>query len=268
MTAPADAELYTRGTATLLASWEAYAAGARGAAVRRLPGVVAAVFPHGPERDVYNNAVLARDLAAGERADAIGAMEQAYAAAGIARFAAWVHESDPAMRAELERRGYALDETTRAMGMALGDIRVPRPAIDVGDLGWPEYLRIFGLPPGMLGTADHAAFHLRAARLDGETVAAALAFDCGDDCGIYNVGTLEHARRRGLGTALTALQAHAARERGLCTASLQSTAMAEGVYAAVGFRNLGRIFEYVPGATAGAERQGATATVVPGRRSG
>ena len=31
-------------------------------------------------------------------------------------------------------------------------------------------------------------------------VAAALAYDCGGDCGIYNVGTLEHARRRGLGT--------------------------------------------------------------------
>ena len=30
------------------------------------------------------------------------------------------------------------------------------------------------------------------------------------------------------------------------TASLQATKIAEGVYAAVGFRDLGRIFEYVP----------------------
>ena len=51
-----DADLYRRGTATLIASWEAYARGATGAAVRRSPGVAAAVFPNEPERAVYNNA--------------------------------------------------------------------------------------------------------------------------------------------------------------------------------------------------------------------
>jgi predicted GNAT family acetyltransferase len=73
-----------------------------------------------------------------------------------------------------------------------------------------------------------------------------MAFDLGDDSGIYNVGTREHARRRGLGTAVTALLAHDAAARGRRTASLQSTPMAEGVYRAVGFRDLGRILEYVP----------------------
>ena len=60
------------------------------------------------------------------------------------------------------------------------------------------------------------------------------------------MSTLEPARRRGLGTALTARHVHDAAERGCATASLQSTAMAERVYAAVGFRDLGRILEYVP----------------------
>jgi ribosomal protein S18 acetylase RimI-like enzyme len=45
-------------------------------------------------------------------------------------------------------------------------------------------------------------------RLDGANVATAMAFDVGGDRGIYNVATLEHARRRGLGTALTALHLH------------------------------------------------------------
>jgi predicted GNAT family acetyltransferase len=103
-----------------------------------------------------------------------------------------------------------------------------------------------GLPPGFLRTADHAAFHLLAARANGEMVAAALAYYFGGDCGIYNVGTVEKARRCGLGTALTATQVHDARARGCRTASLQSTQMAERVYAAVGFRDLGRILEYVP----------------------
>jgi hypothetical protein len=45
-----DAELYRRGRDTLLASWEAYACGAVGAGVKRLPGVTVAVFPDKPER--------------------------------------------------------------------------------------------------------------------------------------------------------------------------------------------------------------------------
>ena len=73
-----------------------------------------------------------------------------------------------------------------------------------------------------------------------------MAFDRDGDCGIYNVTTLERARRRGLGTALTVVHLHDALARGCQTASLQSTAMAERVYAAVGFRDLGRILEYVP----------------------
>jgi ribosomal protein S18 acetylase RimI-like enzyme len=241
-----DAELYLRGSDTLLASWEAYACGAVGAAVKRFPGVAAAVFPDEPERAFYNNALLQRDLGLGQRAAALDAMETAYFAVGITRFAAWVHESDRAMRGELERRGYILDATTRAMSMALDDIRLARPQIQLGTAEWLEYLSMEGLPPDFLADADHAALHLLVTRIHGEIVAAALAYDCADDCGIYNVGTVEKARRRGLGTALTAAQVHDARARGCQTASLQSTQMAESVYAAVGFRDLGRILEYVP----------------------
>jgi ribosomal protein S18 acetylase RimI-like enzyme len=212
----ADLCLYLRGAETLLGSWEEYVRGATGAAVRRFPGVAIAVFPTGPERAVYNNAFLERDLAAAERADALDAVEATYAAAGVTRFAAWVHERDQAMRGDLERRGYTLDSSTRAMGMALDEIRLPRPQLDLGPPDWLEYLRIlriFGAPPGLLRGADPARFHVLVARLGGENVATAMAFDHGGDCGIYNVGTLERARRRGLGTALTALQVHDARPR-------------------------------------------------------
>jgi ribosomal protein S18 acetylase RimI-like enzyme len=229
-----DTDLYLRGTETLLASWEEYARGATGAAVQRHPGVAAAVFPNEPELGVYNNALLERDLTAAERAHALDAMEAAYVAAGVTRFAAWLHESDQAMRSDLERRGYTLDTTTRAMGMALDDIRLPRPQIDLGPPAWFEYLRIVGVPPNFLSRAHPSAYHILVARLDGENVATAMAFDHGNDCGIYNVGTLEHARRRGLGTALTAYLVHDALARGRRTATLQSTAMAERVYAAVG----------------------------------
>ena len=246
MTALTDADLYCRGVETLIATWEEYARGATGAAVQRYRGVSAAIFPNEPERVFYNNAVLEGNLAAGERADALDAMEAAYAAAAVTRFAAWVHESDRATRGDLDRRGYALDESTRAMGMALDDIRLPRPEIELGPSDWSRYLRILGVPPGLTSGANHAAFQILVARLDDEDVATAMAFDHGSDCGIYNVTTLEHARRRGLGTALTANHVHDALARGCRTASLQSTEMAERVYGTVGFRDLGRILEYVP----------------------
>ena len=241
-----DDELYARGTETLLASWEQYARGAPGATLHRLAGVTAAVFPNEPERRVYNNALLERDLCVSQRADAVSTMEAAYEAAGVTRFAAWVHESDAPMRAALERRGYTLDEVTRAMGMRLDDIRLPRPQIEHGPADWPEHLRLAGVPRGLLSGMDPSAFHVLVARLGGENVSTAIALDFAGDRGIYNVGTVEPARRRGLATALTAIHLHDARARGCRTASLQSTAMAERVYAAAGFRDLRRIFEYVP----------------------
>jgi ribosomal protein S18 acetylase RimI-like enzyme len=241
-----DADLYLRGIETLLASWQRYTRGLHGAAVIRFPGGSAAVFPDEPERRVYNNAVPERNLANDDRAEALAAIEAAYAAAGVDRFAAWVHESDAPMRADLEGRGYALEESTRAMGMVLDDIRIPRPDIELGPSHWDEHRRILGLPSGLLERADHSALRVLVARIDGEDVATALALDHEGDCGIYDVGTLEHARRRGLATALTALHLYEALARGCRTASVQSTPMAERVYAAVGFRDLGRILEYAP----------------------
>jgi len=246
MTVLTDADLYVRGSETLLASWAEYARGATAASVQRFPGGAAAVFPAEPERSVYNNAVLERDLAAADRADVLDAIEAAYAAAGITRFATWVHESDHHMRADLGRRGYTLDSSTRAMGMTLDDIRLPRPVIQLGPPHWSEYLRIVGVPPNFLTRADGSKYHILVARLGSESVATAMAFDHDGDCGIYNVGTLEHARRRGVATALTALHLHDALARGCQTASVQSTEMTERVYAAAGFRDLGRILEYVP----------------------
>jgi GNAT superfamily N-acetyltransferase len=240
------ADLYSRSQATLLAAWEENARGASNAALLHLPHAAAAVFPDGPERDVYNNALLEQGLGAGERAEAVAGMEHAYAAAGVGRFAAWVHETDLAMRAELEGRGYAVEETTRTMGIQLDEIRLPRPEIELGQPEWAEHLRIIGVPPDLLSRGDHGAYHVLVARLESENVATAIAYDHDGDRGIYNVGTLEHARRRGIGTAVSALLVHDARERGCATASLQSSPMAEGIYAAVGFRDLGRTLEYTP----------------------
>jgi hypothetical protein len=231
MSGPSDSDLYLAGVQTLLASWEVYARGSPGATVVRAPGVVAAVFPTEPERGFLNNALLERDAQPRRRAAAIAAMERAYASAGVTRFAAWVHEIDRATRDELEARGYGIDTSTRAMGMTLGEVRLPPPEIDLAPAEWSAYVRFLeraGAPAGLLGGVDPTAFHLRIACCRGDDVAT--------------------ARRRGLGTALTALLVHDAAARGCRTASLQSTRMGEHIYAAVGFRDLGRILEYAPAA--------------------
>ena len=246
MTVHTDADLLRRGAETLVASWEEYSRGALGAGVQRSEAAAIAVFPNEPERAVYNNALLTRDLSAADRACGIDAMEAAYAAADVTRFAAWVHESDEATCGDLEQRGYTVDTSTRAMAMVLDEIRLPRPNLDLAPPDWLEHLRFAGVPPNFLRGADPHAYHVLIARLGGESVATAMAFDHLGDCGIYNTGTLAHARRRGLATALTALHVHDARARGCQTATLQSTEMAARVYATVGFRDLGRILEYVP----------------------
>ena len=241
-----DSELYSRGAATLLATWEEDARGARRAALERFPGVAAAVFPHEPERTFFNNALFAPGLTSLERQAALDAIEAAYAAAEVDRFAAWVHESDRAMQTNLERRGYRFDTTTRAMGMALADARLEQARIDLAPPDWHEHLRVNELPTDFLAGADPAAYRIALARLDGENVATAIAFQLDGDCGIYNVGTLEHARRHGLASGVTSALLRDALEHGCTTASLQATPMAERIYATLGFRDLGRIFEYVP----------------------
>jgi ribosomal protein S18 acetylase RimI-like enzyme len=244
-TATVDAELYRRGIRTLVASWEAFAAGTKDAAVHHLDGVTAAVFPSGPERDVLNNALLAPGLSTAGRDAAVEAMEVHYRTAGVDRFAAWVPEDDTWMQADLERRGYTVDTTTRAMGLDLDRIELPRPPVDHRPPAWSDYRRVF-LPNDLLGGWDPAAFRLQLGRIGDEVVAAAVSLDVDGDCGIYNVETLEQARRRGLGTSLTLYHLYDARARGCATASLQSTPVAERIYAAAGFRDLGRTIEYVP----------------------
>ena len=137
-----DDELYLRGSETLLASWAQYARGSTGAALHRLSGVAAAVFPKEPERAVYNNALLDRDLGRTERAAAVDEMVAAYRSAGIDRYAAWVHESDEGMRAELSGRGYAIAESTRAMGMSLEAISLTLPGDSLTNLAAIRMIRI------------------------------------------------------------------------------------------------------------------------------
>jgi GNAT superfamily N-acetyltransferase len=241
------------GTATLLAAWEEYAAGTATGAVHRHDGVAVGVFPDDPERAVYNNAVLEPGRSARATAAAVDVLEEEYRAAGVTAFAAWTRATDTVARAELERRGYTVSETTRAMGMVLDDLRVPWPDVRLADPDWANYLRLF-LPPGLLAGVRPGVFDVALAEQDGRVASAGISYDAAGDCGIFNVETRADARRRGLGTAVTAVLALRARERGCRTATLQATPMAERIYTALGFRDLGVVVEYAPPAPEGPDR--------------
>jgi GNAT superfamily N-acetyltransferase len=244
-----ESELYRRGRNTLLASWEAYARGSPDARVVRGGGFAAAVFPSEPERSVYNNVVLDRGLGRDERRKAVEEVESLYSEAGVDRYAAWAHETDAAMRAELTERGHRLTETTRAMGRSLDTPPPARTEAEVETFTWPRYLAYLeaeSLPSGLLSGVDPDAFRVLGIRVGGEDVATAICFDHEGDCGVFNMGTLEPYRRRGLAAALLARHLQDAAGRGCSTATLQSTPVAEGVYGAAGFRDLGRFFEYAP----------------------
>lgn len=237
--------LFDRSVETLVESWAYLASGSPGAEVLRVDGAGVAVFVAGLERDFLNNAVLGRrpaDLGA-----TLTAIEGAYARRGVERFAVWAHESEGAVAAELRARGYAYDSSTRTMAMAVDELAaVDRSALDVAEPGLEEFWRADGLDGFVPGLSPERG-HFYVARLGGEAVAMLMAFDHDGDCGIYMVGTRPAARRRGIATALSAHAVAAARRRGSLTASLQATAMAEGVYARVGFGDLGRFDEFIPG---------------------
>ena len=82
------------------------------------------------------------------------------------------------------------------------------------------------------------------ALLDGRPVGTSVAIRTGDIAGVYAVGTLRDARRRGVGTAATWAAVAAGRAWGCETIVLQSSAMGYAVYEAMGFRTVVRYAIY------------------------
>lgn len=240
---PSASALFERSLATLVRSWEYLASGSPGARVSEPAGAAIAAFVRPPEREFLNNAVLvpgAADLGA-----TLGTIEHTYGTHGIERYAIWVHESEPEVAAELRARGYRFETATRTMAMAVAELAaVEISRLDLVPADLEEFWRLAGVE-GLAPELPASGAHFYVARSGGVNAATLMAFDHDRDCGIYMVGTVPAARRQGLATALSALAVAEAGTRGCITASLQATEMAVGVYARVGFRDLGRFEEYV-----------------------
>jgi GNAT superfamily N-acetyltransferase len=76
--------------------------------------------------------------------------------------------------------------------------------------------------------------------LDGRPVGTGLAIRTGSVSGVYNIGTLPGARRRGVGSAITVAAIDAGRGWGCDLIVLQATEMGEPLYRELGFRTIVR----------------------------
>ena len=90
-----------------------------------------------------------------------------------------------------------------------------------------------------------ASNHMLVALLDNRPVASALAFVAGPVGVLSWIGTVPHARGRGLGKLITAAATHTAMAHGARTVGLQATEEGEPLYRALGFSEAARYARYV-----------------------
>jgi len=165
----------------------------------------------------------------------------------------WVTRGQDLMNEPLAQRGFEIDRTL-AMTMDLSDLVEPpvpdevevrrvdddpaalRMAVEIGLItgGFPAE----ATDPMLLGMErfpDRDGLLTYLAWMEGVPVAASLLFLGAGVAGIYNVGTLEGYRGRGLGTLVTTAALAAGKAAGYRVAVLQSSEMGESIYRRIGF---------------------------------
>jgi hypothetical protein len=112
--------------------------------------------------------------------------------------------------------------------------------------GMPEELAWSFMDVRMLEQPD-ATFYV--GYLDGRPVTTGLGLRTGRTMGVYNISTVESARRRGFGAAITARVAADGRRAGCDVAILQASPMGRPIYERLGYRTVVEYLGYVdPGA--------------------
>ena len=188
-------------------------------------GYIATITPATPDRSLVNDVVYWDPAALGQQVGGI--------AIGV---------RDP------DRPG--TDADPEAMIVELGEIqRPPEPPGFSRDVDPLTVVRIndaaYGLPDSFqIALADmelRDGLYVYGAGEDGRVSSCLFAFDHEDDCSVWLVATLPHARGRGLAAALMAHALADAAERGRTTSTLQATDLGRPVYERLGYRSLGEI---------------------------
>lgn len=155
---------------------------------------------------------------------------------------------DPGMHLDLSTRS-DLDAPEQTTGVTL----VRGDASDVEDTT-DVFMQAFELPPdtrpyavdlitGMPTKPGQLMAHVFA-QLDGEPAGSGVAMMIDGVAGLYNIGVVDAARRRGVGAAITRELLRIAREHGCRDAVLYSSQLGQSVYAAEGFETHGFAANY------------------------
>jgi GNAT superfamily N-acetyltransferase len=205
-------------------------------------GMRGAIVPACPTRSIPNSVSYtdADSLAAG-----LDAVSAAYWDAGIEAWTVWVPDFDVDAIALLTEAGHVYDGAPTAMTLELADFEPAQDAsLEWSDAASPADLgRIndlaYGLPADSGVAAGLAApgpgLTIYDARVGGEVACVLGTADHGSDLGIYFVATDPRHQGGGLAGRLVRVALAAAKQRGLRTASLQSSARGKPVYEALGF---------------------------------
>ncbi|MEO5940655.1 MAG: GNAT family N-acetyltransferase [Candidatus Limnocylindrales bacterium] len=158
-------------------------------------------------------------------------------------------------------RGLVVDEEVPILARLLDGWTAEPPAagIEIERVSDPAGYRVatdimfeaFGLPRGVfdvvveryagLSIGPRAVQHTYLARLDGRAVGTSLGFVVEGVVGVYNVATLEDARRRGVGAAITAAAVAGGLADGAVATLLETSPLGRPVYERLGFREIGSV---------------------------
>lgn len=225
--------------------------GSPGARVLEHPGVVAGVTPATPQRSLFNSIFYREPQAL---LAAWPELERAYAAAGVRAFTVWLRPDDTALASELGRLGHVLDGKVVAMAAQLSELSLPaaddlqwRVAPDcrvlgaINDASYTLALPAFGAAvQGFEGAALPARLRPYIASVAGRDVSCLCTHDEPEGvCGVSAVATLPEARGQGLASRLFGVAMREAAQRGLRTTALVASSLGRGVYARLGYRDVG-----------------------------
>lgn len=230
------------------AFYRALAGGSPGARLVELEDVQATLVPIREWFSIFNS-VLYGNAAALERCHA--QLARAYADAGIKAWTVWVPPSDADTGTVLESRGHHLDSTPMLFAADIQSLDLDK-AVDL-DLdpnpSWRLVAEINDRAHGVLEpwsmraafqTMRDPASHLHIARVDGAPASALIAREHQANCYFWFVATVPDARGHGIASELMRHALRQARRRGCTTTTLESTKMAETLYANLGYQPLGR----------------------------
>lgn len=244
----AGSELKTRQANSQREFFRLLGAASPGSAVLNLPGAIqATAAPIRPWYSIFNSVVVTD---ASELGGHLQNLTSFYRRAGSHAWAVWVPPWLEGLDAPLASFGLKVDSTPLLMAAGIEEVDLePRTELDlmrdptaevvagVNDLAHgvlPEW----SMAPVFKNLDVRVRPHV--ALTDGEPAAALLALRFGGDCYFWFVGTAPACRGRGLASELMRHSPREAQKDGCTTATLESTAMAERMYAGLGFRSFGR----------------------------